>query len=664
MTSLKAKYLEGRYDVLGELAGGGMGSLYVVRHRKLDEMRVVKVLHRQLAGKADYTARFEAEALAGARLRQHPNVVQIFDFLAPDPAADRPGLIIMELIHGVNLKRLIAGEKRPSLPLGLEIARQSVRALAHLHELGFVHRDVSPNNLMLTRSYDGQPLVKMIDLGIAKRLDDAADLTSEGTFIGQVRYSSPERFEPTRELDARSDVYSFGVVLYELLTGVYPIVGNGLIEIARSHCETPPRPFSDTDTAGRVPEELRQLILRALAKKPEDRPGSALAFAAAIEGLRQRHPMTRKEVEEAEQLLSDAETPFLDLNPSPRVDPEKNVPPEEKNAAPEESPMSATISRATFRPSPFVVGQPIGCDEDLFGRDQEKDLLRDIVERGQMAQILGERLMGKTSLLRWVERNAPRWQDRRVVRIDAEGLPGYSSEKMVLAVAKALGAEDQASEDLDRLGGGSRAAAQVLSDLMPLVLLVDAADALAQQGHDFDSDFLGALRALGEDGALLWISASRQDLQVLFREAARRSRFLNNSRQVWVGQLEDDAARRLVGPLGETVAVEEALARAGGFAYGLQKLADQMWRSPDDLEAASDAYASQIEPTFFSWWNGRDAEEHMLLKRCAREYVRRSDLDRRERLQALRLTKSGLLKETGDCLVLPGSYWHDFVDRC
>lgn len=92
-----------------------------------------------------------------------------------------------------------------------------------------------------------------------------------------------------------------------------------------------------------------------------------------------------------------------------------------------------------------MVGQPIGHDEDLFGRDGEKDLLRDAVERGQMAQILGKRLMGKASPLRWVERNAPRWQDRPVVRIDADGLPDDPSEYMVLAIAKARGEEGRAS---------------------------------------------------------------------------------------------------------------------------------------------------------------------------------------------------------------------------
>ena len=655
MSSLKAKYLEGRYEVLGKLGSGGMASLYVVRHRGLDELRVVKVLRREFVGEAGYTAQFETEALATSRLR-HPNVVEIYDFISPDPATGKPGLIIMELIRGVDFKYLVTERRLPSLRLSLEIARQSLQALAHLHEHNFVHRDVSPDNLMLTQDYEGIPLVKMIDLGIAKSLGDS-DLASEGTFFGKVRYASPERFDSTHELDSRSDVYSFGIVLYELLTGVCPITGRDNLEIIGSHRDASPLPFSETDPEKKVPEELRRLVFRALAKEPAERPASALAFASEIQALQERHPLTSRELAEARRLASEAAPPLLDLNSSPS---ELDTP---LLASPDRSPTTVTLSQATLTHSPFMVGRPIDRDEDLFGRDSEKDLLRDAVERGQMAQILGEPRMGKTSLLRWVERNAPHWQNRPVVRIDAEGLPGYSPERMVLAVAKALDREDQASLDLQRLEGGSRAVGQVLSDLMPLVLLVDTADTLARRGHDFDSDFLGVLRALGEDGALLWVSASRHDLQILFREAARTSRFLNNSGQVWVGRLEDDAARQLVGQLNNPATARRALELAGGFAHGLQSLADQMWRDPEDLEAASNAYAAQVEATFRSWWEDRHGDERALLKQCAAKHVRRSDLERKKLLRALQLAKMGLLSESDDGFAVPDPFWKDYVEN-
>lgn len=275
--------MEGKYEIVAKIKEGGMGAIYKVRHRLLDEVRVIKALRPQHEDDEELRARFAREARSAIRLR-HPNVVQIFDFSSDEMGA---GLIVMEHIAGVDLEQLIRRRRLPSLGLALEVARQSLRALGYLHEHGFVHRDVSPDNLMLTRDVDGRPLVKLIDLGIAKRLDAEQQLTVSGSFLGKFRYASPEHFGARGEhgLDRRSDLYSFGLVLYELLTGHYPLTAQSTSQLIGAHLFHAPRPFDETDPAARVPEPVRAMVLRALDKDADARPADAAEWIAEIEAL-------------------------------------------------------------------------------------------------------------------------------------------------------------------------------------------------------------------------------------------------------------------------------------------------------------------------------------------------------------------------------------------
>ncbi len=292
--------LEEQYEIVAKIKEGGMGEIYKVRHRLLDELRVVKVLHAELKGDAELNARFAQEARATIQLR-HPNIVQIFDFTLDDAGT---GLIVMELIRGVDLKQLIAHHELPSLPLALEIGRQSLRALGFLHKNGFVHRDVSPDNLMLAHDVEGEPLVKLIDLGIAKRHDSEQQLTASGMFLGKFRYASPEHFgaRGSAGIEARSDLYTFGLVFYELLTGRYPIPGGSTSQLIAGHLFQPPRDFAETDPEGRLPADLRRLLERTLAKEPEQRYASAEELIDALEGLRRRYPSGAEAAAEARRL--------------------------------------------------------------------------------------------------------------------------------------------------------------------------------------------------------------------------------------------------------------------------------------------------------------------------------------------------------------------------
>jgi tRNA A-37 threonylcarbamoyl transferase component Bud32 len=286
LSAIPLRRIEGKYEILEKLGEGGMGAVYKVRHRLLDDVRVIKMMRPQLVADEEFKARFQREARVAIQLR-HPNIAHLIDFTIDEE--DGTAFIVMEFIAGMTLEEVLRHSGPPPLGLALEIGQQSLRALACLHEKGFVHRDISPDNLMLTADADGQPLVKLIDLGIAKILGSGTgtgqgNLTGTGIFLGKVRYSSPEQFgtEGAAMVDARGDLYSLGIVLYELLTGKYPIQGRDPSSLIAGHLFRPPLDFAESDPGGRVTPALRALVLRVLAKEPAQRFATARELGAIL----------------------------------------------------------------------------------------------------------------------------------------------------------------------------------------------------------------------------------------------------------------------------------------------------------------------------------------------------------------------------------------------
>ena len=297
-----ATLIEGKYEILGKMREGGMGTIYRVRHRLLDEIRVVKVLKPEALSNEEMKRRFVEEARTATRLK-HPNIGTIHDF-----ALDEEGkaYLVMEYIDGVNLVELLKEQGPPGVALSLEIAHQTLLALGYLHRKNIVHRDIAPDNLMLTHDEDNLPRVKLIDLGIAKSLDRPGEMTSTGIFLGKLKYASPEQFGslPAGEkLDGRSDIYALGVVLYELLTGVHPFVGESPSELLRAHLFDSPLAFARTDKEGRIPPELRAALQKAMEKRREDRFASAEDFDRELSALRERYTR-RDKLDDTAQIIS------------------------------------------------------------------------------------------------------------------------------------------------------------------------------------------------------------------------------------------------------------------------------------------------------------------------------------------------------------------------
>lgn len=306
-------------------------------------------------------------------------------------------------------------------------------------------------------------------------------------------------------------------------------------------------------------------------------------------------------------------------------------------------------------PNPFIFGRPIDHDTDFFGREHEKKWILDAIDKGEPVQLLGESRMGKSSLLRWVQRNA--LPGRPVVEV--EPMCDLTPASMVLAIARKL-EKEQAAASLVRPEATSGEAARVLDALVPFVLVMDDADALAERGKGFDVGFFAALRGLVQSRKLTWVSASRRNLYELFEDKGLTSAFLNDAAKFWVGPLDAGAAAELAGR-GEAADRDKVVAEAGGLAYGVQWLGDYLYRRPRAVEQGCDAFADEAEAIFERWWRGLEVEERQLLQRCLGAEVRVEGVDKGTRRRLRRLVERGLLVEREGRFAVEGVAWREFV---
>lgn len=267
---MQAQMLNGRYEMLTPLGQGGMATVYRGRDTRLGRPVAIKLLHNYYATDDEFLQRFQHEAMSAAHLSSHPNIVDVYD-VGKDGDLN---YIVMELIDGEDLKAYI--EREASLPpeQALNIAAQVAEGLDYAHRRGLIHRDVKPQNVLITP--EGE--VRIADFGIAKSHLSTA-VTQAGMTFGTADYISPEQAQG-RIATPQSDIYSLGIMLYEMLTGRLPFQGDTPMAVAIQHIQKPPPSLRQFNPS--VPPALDALVLRAIAKDAQQRPASAKAFAQEL----------------------------------------------------------------------------------------------------------------------------------------------------------------------------------------------------------------------------------------------------------------------------------------------------------------------------------------------------------------------------------------------
>ncbi|HZQ16630.1 MAG TPA: Stk1 family PASTA domain-containing Ser/Thr kinase [Gaiellaceae bacterium] len=293
MTSdLIDRIFDKRYVIRRKLGSGGMADVYLAEDQELGRRVALKLLDERHAADEQFVERFRREAQSAAGL-QHPNIVSIFD----RGYAEGTYYIAMEFLDGRTLKELLVRNGPTPIPIAIDYARQILGALAFAHRNGIVHRDIKPHNIVV--GPDGR--LKVTDFGIAR--SGASQMTEAGSIVGTAQYLSPEQARGA-PVDPRSDLYSLGIVLYEMLTGKVPFTGDTPVEIAMKHLSQVPEPPSALRKD--VPHDLDAIVMRALAKDPEHRYGSAEEMDADLARVARGVAVSRETEDAMTQVLSGA----------------------------------------------------------------------------------------------------------------------------------------------------------------------------------------------------------------------------------------------------------------------------------------------------------------------------------------------------------------------
>ncbi len=318
-----------RYHILKKLGEGGMGAVYLGEHVKMGRKSAIKVMMASMANDPDAVARFNREASNAARI-SHPNVCQIFDF---GETSDGLIYLAMEFIEGKSLKDLVEHEGAIPAVRAANIIRQSADALQAAHDLGIVHRDIKPDNIMIVQGRDGSDVVKVVDFGIARAVggdEPGQKVTKTGLVVGTPEYMSPEQLSGDK-LDGRSDIYSLGLVFYRMLTGTLPFQADSAQETMIKRLTDDPLPLAEARDDIEFPPKLQLVMNTALARSAAERYQSAAEFGRdsmdAVAGMAMPSTRVQPAHEGATHIMSKDE-----LTQATKAQPSKSVKPAPKSS--------------------------------------------------------------------------------------------------------------------------------------------------------------------------------------------------------------------------------------------------------------------------------------------------------------------------------------------
>jgi serine/threonine protein kinase len=279
--SLVGSLFAGRFTIEALLGTGGMGTVYLARHEVLNRAFAIKVIKRNLIRDPDIASRFRREARAASRI-EHPAITSVFDF---GHTEDGCPYLVMEYVSGPSLDDVLRSEGALPLPRALDILHQIAVGLAAAHAGQVIHRDLKPQNIVLASNVARPDAVKILDFGLAKIIDvDASETTHRGLTFGTIEYMAPEQC--TGEgLDHRADIYSLGIIAFEMLAGRPPFAGT-LFQMVNQHLTAPPPTLSAFAGRPELAPLVDAIVLRCLAKRPEERFPDASSLARELERAR------------------------------------------------------------------------------------------------------------------------------------------------------------------------------------------------------------------------------------------------------------------------------------------------------------------------------------------------------------------------------------------
>ena len=312
---LTGSLLGGRYRVGSVLGEGGMGAVYEAVQEDLHRRVALKVLHDHYASDPELRGRFRREAHVVAKL-EHPNVVQINDFQTND---GEPPFLVMELLHGENLRDLLKRSVRLPPERVAFIAVQVLSALEAAHRANVVHRDIKPDNIFLERTSAQEDLVKVLDFGVAKLLggEPSVRLTRQGLVVGTLSYMSPEQALGD-SVDGRADLYALAAVMYVALAGRKPFDASTPSALLQKILHETPAPL--VSIRSDVGDGLSAVVARALAKRPDDRFATAAEMARALAPFSKPTPTVGLETP-ASALPRTVPTPDAPFEALPKTEP-------------------------------------------------------------------------------------------------------------------------------------------------------------------------------------------------------------------------------------------------------------------------------------------------------------------------------------------------------